>query len=254
MVSLEGRRALVVGIANEHSIAYGAARALREAGAEIAATFLNAKAEPHVRPLAEALSATIIAPLDIRQDDEVAALFGLIRQNWGRLDVLVHSIAFAPRADLSGRVVDCSREGFAEAMDISVHSFFRLARHAEPLMHEGGAMMTMSFHGAERVVSTYNLMGPVKAALEAGVRELASELGPSGITVNAISPGTIATRAASGLAHFDDMMEEARRRAPLQRLATIEDVGALCAFLASAGGRNITGGILHVDAGYHIMG
>jgi enoyl-[acyl-carrier protein] reductase I len=254
MFSLEGRKILIIGIANEHSIAYGAAAAIREAGAELAVTWLNAKAEPHVRPLAEALGASIIAPLDVREDAEVEALFARISAEWGQLDGLIHSIAFAPREDLQGRVVDTTRDGFAEAMDISVHSFFRLARFAEPLMKQGGAIMTMSFYGAERVVSTYNLMGPVKAALEAGVRELASELGPKGITVNAISPGTIATRAASGLDHFDDMMKEAREKSPMKRLATIEDVGALAAFLASSGATNITGAVIHVDAGYHIMG
>lgn len=253
MVSLHGKRALIIGVANEHSIAFGIAQAMRAAGAELAITFLNARAEPHVRPLAEALEASLIAPLDVNEDDQMQALFEGLASHWGTLDVLVHSIAFAPRDDLHGRVVDSSREGFRQAMDTSVHSFFRLARLAEPMMTQGGAMMTLSFFGAERVVSTYNLMGPVKAALEAGVRELASELGPAGITVNALSPGTMATRAASGLDHFDEMMREAEARAPLKRLATIEDVGALAAFLASPGGRNITGTVIQVDAGFHIM-
>lgn len=253
MFSLAGRKVLIVGIANEQSIAFGAAQAMRAAGAELAITWLNAKAEPHVRPLAEALGAGITAPMDVREDGEVEALFARISAEWGQLDGLVHSIAFAPKDDLHGRVVDCSREGFCAAMDVSVHSFFRLARLAEPLMTNGGALMTMSFFGAERVVSTYNLMGPVKAALEAGMRELASELGPAGITVNAISPGTMATRAAGGLDHFEDMLREAQARSPMKRLAGIEDVGALAAFLASDGGRNITGTVIPIDAGFHIM-
>lgn len=253
MFSLAGKRALVIGIANEHSIAFGIAKALREAGAELALTWLNAKAEPHVRPLTEELGAAITGPLDVNDDAQMLAMFERIAAEWGRLDVLVHSIAFAPRDDLHGRVVDTSREGFRDAMDTSVHSFFRLAHLAEPLMRAGGAMMTLSFFGAERVVSTYNMMGPVKAALEAGVRELASELGPAGITVNTLSPGTMATRAASGLDHFDEMMREAEARSPMRRLAGIEDVGALAAFLASDGGKNITGTVIQIDAGFHIM-
>ncbi|MCA0407090.1 MAG: enoyl-ACP reductase FabI [Proteobacteria bacterium] len=253
MFSLHGKRALVIGIANAHSIAYGIASALHRAGADLAITYLNAKAEPHVRPLGEALGASLIEPLDVNHDEQTLALFERLAASGQGLDILVHSIAFAPAADLHGRVVDCSRAGFLQAMDTSVHSFFRLAHLAEPLMRNGGAMMTMSFFGAERVVGTYNLMGPVKAALEAGVRELASELGASGITVNAISPGTMATRAASGLDHFDEMMREAESRSPLKRLAGIEDVGALASFLASEGGKNITGTVIQVDAGFHIM-
>jgi enoyl-[acyl-carrier protein] reductase I len=252
--SLAGKRALVVGIANDHSIAWGIARALRGAGAELAITYLNPKAEPHVRPLAEAVNAPIVMPLDVSRPDQQQALFDAIAQQWGRLDILVHSIAFASHDDLCGRVVDTSAEGFAKAMDISVHSFIRLVRSAEPLMTEGGACLTMSFYGAEKVVSSYNVMGPVKAALEATTRELCSELGPKSITVNALSPGTIATRAAGGIADFDGMMKQAAERSPMQRLASIDDVGAAAVFLASAAGRNITGTVLHVDAGYHVMG
>lgn len=251
--NLAGRRALVVGIANDHSIAYGVARALREAGADLAITYLNAKAEPHVRPLAATLGAEIVMPLDVADPDQEEAVFRRIEQVWGRLDVLVHSIAFAPRGDLHGRVIDTSADGFGLAMDVSVHSFMRLARRAEPLMSAGGACLTMSFYGAEKVVSTYNMMGPVKAALEASVRELATELGPKDITVNTLSPGTIATRAAGGLEHFDDMLVEAAERAPMRRLASIDDVGAAAVFLASPGARNITGTTLHVDAGVHVV-
>lgn len=251
---LSGKFALVVGIANDHSIAWGIARALREAGAELATTYLNAKAEPHVRPLAEQLNAPIIMPLEVCHPEQQQALFDAIKEKWGRLDILVHSIAFASHEDLCGRVIDASADGFGKAMDISVHSFIRLVRSAEPLMTNGGACLTMSFYGAEKVVSSYNLMGPVKAALEATTRELCSELGPKSITVNALSPGTIATRAAGGIDHFDEMLREATERSPMRRLATIEDVGAAAVFLASDAGRNITGSVLHVDAGYHVIG
>jgi enoyl-[acyl-carrier protein] reductase I len=249
---LVGKRALVVGIANDHSIAYGVAKSLREAGADLAITFVNHKAEPHVRPLAEALGAAIVMPLDVADPAQEEALFDRIAATWGRLDILVHSVAFAPRDDLHGRVVDSSAGGFGQAMDLSVHSFLRLARRAEPLMSEGGTCLTMSFYGAEKVVSTYNMMGPVKAALEASVRELATELGPKDITVNTLSPGTIATRAAGGIDHFDAMLREAATRAPMRRLATIDDVGAAAVFLAGRGARNITGTTLHIDAGFHV--
>ncbi len=253
LIDLSGRRALVVGVANADSIAWGVARALADCGAELAITYLNAKAEPHVRPLADALGARIVAPFDAAEPAQQAALFAAIAEQWGRLDVLVHSIAFAPREDLHGRVADSSAAGFALAMDVSVHSFLRLVRAAEPLMTDGGCCLTMSYYGAEKVVSHYNLMGPVKAALEAATRELASELGPRQIRVNALSPGAMATRAAGGIAHFDEVLADATARSPLRRLATIDDVGAAAAFLASDAGRNITGATLHIDAGAHIM-
>ena len=251
---LQGKRGLVVGIANDQSIAWGCAEACRAAGAELAVTWLNDKARPHVEPLADRLQAMLRLPLDVEQPGQLEAVFDAVAAHWGRLDFLVHSIAFAPKADLQGRVVDASAAGFARAMDISCHSFLRMARLAEPLMTEGGSLVTMSYLGAEEVVSHYGLMGPVKAALESAVRYIAAELGPRGISVNAVSPGPVATRAASGLPHFDELLARSRERAPLRRLVDIAEVGALCRFLASAPGRALTGNVLYVDGGLHILG
>lgn len=254
MFSLAGQKALVVGVANDQSIAWGCAKALREQGADLAITYLNAKAESHVRPLAEALGAELILPLDVTEDAEMDAVFAAITARWGRLDTVLHSIAFCPREDLHGRVVDCSKAGFAKAMDVSVHSFLRMVRRAEPLMPEGGTCMTVSFYGSEKVVEHYNVMGPVKAALEATVRYVAAELGEKGISVHALSPGPLKTRAASGIAEFDELLAEAAARAPTHLLATIEDVGAYAAFLASREAANVTGGVHLIDGGYSIVG
>ncbi|MBT9457450.1 MAG: enoyl-ACP reductase FabI [Burkholderiaceae bacterium] len=251
--TLQGKKGLVVGIANEHSIAWGCARAFRDAGAELAVTWLNDKARPHVSPLADQLQAAIAMPLDVEQPGQLEAVFEAIQRQWGRLDFVLHSIAFAPRDDLQGRVTDSSREGFARAMDISCHSFMRMARLAEPLMSEGGTLLTMSYLGADEVVANYGLMGPVKAALESSVRYLANELGPQGIRVNAVSPGPLATRAASGIAGFDQLLAQSAARAPLRRLVTIDEVGALCTFLVGDGARAITGDTLYIDAGVHII-
>ena len=254
MFSLDGQTALIVGIANAHSIAWGCAQALARQGARLAVTYLNDKAEPHVRPLAEEVGAEIVMPLDVSDPAQMDALFAEIAERWGRLDTLLHSIAFCPRDDLHGRVVDCSAEGFALAMDVSVHSFLRMIRRAEPLMQNGGTCMTVSFQGADRVVEHYNIMGPVKAALDSAVRYAAAELGPKGISVHALSPGPLATRAASGIAAFDELLDAAAARAPTHHLATIEDVGAYCAFLASREAANVTGGIHPIDGGYSIIG
>jgi enoyl-[acyl-carrier protein] reductase I len=250
---LAGRKGLVVGIANEHSIAYGCARIFRRCGAELAVTWLNDKARPHVEPLARELGAPLAMALDVEQPGAMEAVFDAVRERWGRLDFVLHSIAFAPAADLHGRVADSSREGFGRAMDISCHSFTRMARLAEPLMADGGSLLTMSFHGAAEVVPHYGVMGPVKAALEASVRYLAAELGPRGIRVHAVSPGPIRTRAASGIASFDELIDDARRRSPLAREVEIDDVGSLCAFLVSDAARAITGDVHYVDGGFHII-
>ncbi|TDQ82969.1 enoyl-[acyl-carrier-protein] reductase [NADH] [Dongia mobilis] len=250
---LSGMKALVVGIANEHSIAYGCASAFRRAGADLAITWLNDKARPHVEPLTTELGAELTAPLDVSVHGQLEAVFDRIGESWGRLDILVHSIAFAPKVDLAGGLLNCSAEGFAKAMDISCHSFVRMARLAAPLMKEGGSMFAMSYYGANRVVSNYNVMGPVKAALEAACRYLAYELGPQGIRVHAISPGPLKTRAASGLKDFDLLLSKAAESAPLGELVDIMDVGYTCAYLATPFAKRVTGSTVYVDGGANIV-
>ncbi len=250
---LSGNKALVVGIANDQSIAYGCARAFREAGADLAITWLNEKARPHVEPLALELEAEITGPLDVAMSGQLESVFEQIAIRWGRLDILVHSIAFAPKGDLQGGLLDCSAEGFAKAMDISCHSFIRMARLAAPLMTDGGTMFAMSYYGANRVVPNYNVMGPVKAALEAACRYLAYELGPRRIRVHAISPGPLKTRAASGLKDFELLLNEAAQKAPLGELVDIMDVGYACAYLATPFAHRVTGGTVYVDGGASIV-
>ena len=250
---LKDKKALVVGIANEHSIAYGCATAFRELGAELAITYLNEKARGYVEPLARALEAPIFMPLDVAQPGQLEALFQRIEKDWGRLDILVHSIAWAPKDDLQGGLLDCSAEGFAKAMDISCHSFIRMAKLAAPLMVDGGSMFAMSYLGANRVVPNYNVMGPIKAALEASCRYLAYELGPRKIRVHPISPGPLKTRAASGLKDFDLLLNEAVEKAPVGELVDVMDVGFACAYLATPYARRMSGQTLYVDGGVSIM-
>jgi enoyl-[acyl-carrier protein] reductase I len=254
IMALEGKRGLVVGIANELSIAYGCAKAFHTAGARLAITYVNQSAEPYVRPLAEALDCPIIMPCDVREAGQLEAVFERITKQWGQLDFVLHSIAYAPKEDLHRRLVDSSQEGFALAMDVSCHSFIRLTKLAEPLMKNGGCLLTVTFYGSEEVVDNYNLMGPVKAALESSVRYMAAELGAQGIRLHALSPGPMKTRAASGLDRFDALLDQARERAPQHMLASIEDVGNVAAFLVSDAARLLTGNVEYVDAGYHIMG
>lgn len=250
---LAGKKALVVGVANDRSIAWGCAAATRKAGAEIAMTYLNERAKPHVEPLAKQLDAPIFLPMEVRDGPQVDAVFEAIAQRWGKLDILVHAIAFAPKEALQGRVVDCPRDGFLTAMDVSCWSFLDLARRAEPLMTGGGTMLTMSYLGANEVVDNYGIMGPVKAALESCVRYVATELGPKGIRVHAVSPGPLAMRAASGIKDFDELMQRVSTRAPARRLVTIEEVGAACVFLSSDYGAVMTGETLYIDGGFHIL-
>ncbi len=252
-MSLKGKKGLVVGIANENSIAYGCAQAFREAGADLAITYLNARAEPYVRPLAEQLESAIILPCDVREPGQLETVFTAVEAQWGKLDFVLHSIAFAPKEDLHARVVDCSQAGFSMAMDVSCHSFIRIAHLAEPLMKTGGCLLTVTFYGSEKVVDDYNLMGPVKAALESSVRYLAAELGHRKIRVHALSPGPLKTRAASGIDRFDELMERTRERTPEHRLVDIEDVGNLATFLISDEATALTGNVEYVDAGFHIF-
>jgi enoyl-[acyl-carrier protein] reductase I len=250
---LQGKRALVLGIANQNSIAYGCARTFRALGAELAITYLNDKARPFVEPLARELEAPILMPCDVSTPGELEAVFDAIRERWGGLDIALHSIAFAPKSDLQGRLVDSSAGGFALAMDVSCHSFVRMAHLAEPLMPDGGTLIAMSYYGAAKVVPNYNLMGPVKAALESAVRYLAYELGDKRIRVHAVSPGPLKTRAASGLKDFDVLLAEAAERAPIGELVDIDDVGLTTAYLATPFARRLTGTTVYIDGGLSIM-
>ena len=250
---LKGKKALVIGVANDSSIAYGCAKAFRELGADVAITYLNDKAKPHVEPLARELEASLFLPLDVAVPGALERVFEEVAAKWGKLDILVHSIAFAPKEDLQGGLLNCSADGFAKAMDVSCHSFVRMAKLAAPLMTDGGTMFAMSYHGASKVVPTYSVMGPVKAALEACCRYLAYELGGQGIRVHAISPGPLKTRAASGLKDFDLLLVEAAQRAPIGELVDIMDVGFACAYLATPFARRISGGTVYVDGGVNIM-
>jgi enoyl-[acyl-carrier protein] reductase I len=254
VIDLKGRTALIVGVANENSLAWWAAKHFHQAGADIAMTYLNDKAKPFVAPLAEQLGAQVFLPCDVSKQGDLERVFAEIGAKYGKLDIVFHAIAWARKEDLHGRLTDCSAEGFSESMSISCHSFIRMARLAEPMMPSGGSLMTLSYFGAEKVVDHYNVMGPVKAALEASVRYLAHELGPKGIRVNAISAGPVKTRAASGIAHFDELIEEAARRAPLRRAIDACEVGRVSLLLASEYGAAVTGEVVHVDAGYHVSG
>ncbi len=251
MIDLKGKRGLVVGVANEASIAAGCARAFRAAGAELALTFLNEKARPWVEPVAQEVGATLFLPCDVREPGQLEAVFDRITAEWGRLDFLLHAIAFAPREDLHTSVVNASAEGFAMAMDISCHSFLRMARLARPLMQAGGSLITVSFYGADRVVENYNLMGPVKAALEASVRYAAADLAGEGIRAFSLSTGPVKTRAASGIDRFDALMDKIRARTPAGKLVSIEEIGTLAAFLATEAASPMSGSVVYADNGFH---
>lgn len=253
VTDLTGKRGLVLGIANNSSIAAGCAAAFAGAGARLAATYLNEKAKPHVMQVTQALDCPILLPCDVREPGALEGVFAMIAEQWGGLDFMLHSIAFAPREDLHGRVTDCSAAGFAMAMDVSCHSFIRAAKLAEKLMPDGGTLLAVTFYGSERVVANYNLMGPVKAALESSVRYIAAELGPAGIRAHAISPGPIATRAASGIERFDELLARAAAAAPKRQLVSIDDVGGLAAFLVSDAAKMITGTIIPVDGGQSVL-
>ena len=250
---LEGKQGLIVGIANENSIAWGCAKAFRALGAQVAVTYLNDKAKKYVEPLARELEAPLLLPLDVRTPGQMEAVFERIEKEWGRLDYLIHSIAFSPKDTLCGRVVDVPQEGFLTTMDVSCWSFIRMAHLAEPLMTAGGTLFTMTYYGSQMVVDNYNIMGVAKAALECAVRYMAAELGPKRIRVHAISPGPLATRAASGIPEFDELLDKAKEKAPARSLVSIDDVGVATAFLAHDAAKLITGETLYVDGGYHII-
>jgi enoyl-[acyl-carrier protein] reductase I len=250
---LEGKRGLIIGIANDQSIAWGCAKAFRALGADLAVTYLNDKARKYVEPLAHELDASIMMPLDVRVDGQMEAVFERIKKEWGSLDFALHSIAFSPKDALQGRVVDVERDGFLTTMDVSCWTFLRMAHLAEPLMRKGGTLFTMTYYGSQMVVKNYNIMGVAKAALESAVRYIAAELGPKGIRVHAISPGPLATRAASGIPEFDALLDKAKAKAPARSLVSIDDVGVATAFLAHDAARLITGETLYIDGGYHII-
>lgn len=251
---LAGKRALVFGVANERSIAWGISEALHDAGAQLGFTYQGDALERRVRPLAEGIGADLILPCDVTDEEQVEAVFKQAAEAWGGIDILIHAIAFANREDLDGRFVDTSREGFLKALDISAYSLVALARAAEPLMKDGGSIVTLSYYGAEKVVPNYNVMGVAKAALEASVRYLANDLGPAGIRVNAISAGPVKTLAASGIRGFRGLLGVAEERAPLRRNVTQREIGNTALYLCSEWGAGTTGETLYVDAGLNILG
>jgi enoyl-[acyl-carrier protein] reductase I len=251
----EGKKALIIGVANKRSLAWGIAQHLHEGGAQLGFTYLRDALEKRVRPLAATVNTDLIEPCNVSDDTQIDALFNKIKAKWGTLDYLIHSVAYANREDLEGRFIDTSRAGFHTALDVSTYSLIAVARRAEPLMEvNGGAIITLSYYGAEKVVPGYNVMGVAKAALEASVRYLANEMGPKKITVNAISAGAVKTLAASGVRSLRDKLARVGETSPLRENINASDVGALAAFLCGPGGRHITGSTLYVDSGTNIMG
>lgn len=251
---MAGKKVLVVGIANDKSIAYGCAKQLKAHGAELAITYLNDKAERFVRPLADELEASIVMPLDVAVPGQMQAVFDAISEQWGSLDGVIHSLAFCPLEDLHAPISECSREGFAQAMDVSCYSFIEMARLAKPLMLNGGSMINFSYLGSALATGDYNIMGCAKAALEAATRYLARDLGPNHIRVNSISPGTIATRAAGGIKDFDAMLDYNQQKAVDHQLPTTEEVGGAALYYLSDLSRGVTGTIHYVDHGVCIVG
>jgi enoyl-[acyl-carrier protein] reductase I len=250
---MEGKRVMVFGVANDRSIAWGISQLMHEHGARLGFNYVGEALERRVRPLAESVGADLVLPCDVTSDEQVSAAFEQIREKWGGIDVLVHSVAYADKDDLSGRFHNTTRHGFLKAMEISAYSLVHLAREAKPLMAPGGNIVTMTYYGAEKVVENYNMMGVAKAALEASVRYLAADLGPDGIRINAVSAGPIKTLAATGVKNFRGLMSQFEERAPLRRNVTLEDVGRATLFLCSELGSGVTGEILHVDLGFNVL-
>jgi enoyl-[acyl-carrier protein] reductase I len=251
---LDGRKALIFGVANDHSIAWGIARALHDEGATLGFSSVASLVEKRVRPLATSIGSTFVEPCDVQSDDEIRGVMDKWRAAEGQIDVLVHALAFAKREDLDGSFVDTSRDGFALALDVSAYSLVALVREARPLLVRGSSVLTLTYYGAEKVVSNYNVMGVAKAALEASVRYLAADLGPDGIRVNAISAGPVRTLAAQGISGFRKMYGSFAEVAPLRANITIEDVGRSAVYLASDLSRAVTGEVLYVDGGFNVMG
>ncbi|MCH2656562.1 MAG: enoyl-ACP reductase [Dehalococcoidia bacterium] len=251
---LEGKTALICGVANDRSIAWGITRAFHEAGATIALSYAGEKLERRVRPLAEQVDCDFVENCDVSSDEDIKQLFTKVKQKFGTIDILVHAIAFANRDDLAGQFVDTSREGFLLAQNISVYSLIALSRESKDLMPNGGSILTLSYYGSEKAVPKYNVMGVAKAGLESSVRYLASDLGPKGIRVNAISAGPIKTLSASGIKDFRSMLNTFPSLAPLRRNVTLEDIGGAATFLASDASAGVTGEIMYVDAGYNTVG
>jgi len=254
MALMADKKAVVFGVANDHSIAWAIARALHREGAELALTYPAESIERRVRPLAESLGVQTVLPCDVTKDEDIAATFASLRERWGHVDVVIHAVAFALRDELKGRFIETSRAGFQIALDVSAYSLVGIARHAEPLLRPGAALLTLTYFGAEKVLPHYNAMGIAKAALEACVRYLAFDLGPQGIRVNAISAGPLRTLSSAGITGFKAMLHHHAERAPLQRNITPEEVAQTALYLCSDMGSGVTGEIVHVDAGYNIVG
>lgn len=255
-MNMQGKKALMVGVANERSIAWGIAQALHKQGVQLAFTFLGEALERRVRPLAESIGCNLILPCDVRNDEQLDSVFHVLTEKWGSLDCLVHSIAFAEREDLEGLFINTSRNGFHTALDVSAYSLVALARRAQPLFQKAGegSVVTLTYYGSEKVVPNYNVMGVAKAALECAVRYLAVDLGPQNIRINAISAGPVRTLAAAGIRGFKSMLQIVESKAPLRRNVSLEEVAEAGLFLLSPNSRGITGETLFVDSGYNILG
>jgi enoyl-[acyl-carrier protein] reductase I len=252
---LDGKRAVIFGVANDHSIAWAIAQAFRREGAALALTYVNEAIERRVRPLAESIGVSVVLPCDVARDNDVTDVFLALGDRWGSLDLVVHSVAFAPREELKGRFVDTTREGFHVALDVSAYSLVAIARAAEPLLRQRrGALLTLSYFGAEKVIAGYNVMGVAKAALEACVRYLAWDLGPQGIRINAVSAGPIRTLSSAGVTGFKSMLHHHADRSPLRRNVSTEEVANAAVYLCSDLASAVTGEVVHVDAGYNVMG
>ena len=253
LIDLAGKVGLIIGVANENSIAWGCAERIHQCKAELALTYGNQKTQKYTKHLAEKINCPIYLPCDVTKPEEIAELFATIQKQWGKLDFLIHSIAFAPQNDLHGRVIDCSLEGFATAMNVSCYSLIQLSKLAEPLMKQGGSILSISYYGANKVVKSYNLMGIAKAALESAARYLAWDLGKSNIRLNILSPGPIMTRAASGINQFNDLLDDAIKKSPIARGVDIYSVGNMAAFMVSDLSKDITGETIYIDAGSSVV-